>query len=145
MENSGKEVHCELHNLDLSMVVAVVRLKRAVESIERMIKTLQRWEIYALWDSSREIITTRIRESIDDVIDVKLCGAIVVPSCGGSQDTVKLFDVSADSGGSRIYSFTPTLSFVVNSMKWNHTSKPFPISRVFEVSWMVWSHLLWCP
>lgn len=41
METSEEEVHCELHNLDLS-------LKRAIESIEGKIETLQRWEIYAL-------------------------------------------------------------------------------------------------
>ncbi|CAN7013843.1 unnamed protein product [Brassica oleracea var. botrytis] len=37
-----------VHNLDLSMVVAVTRLKRPVESIEGKINALQGWQIYAL-------------------------------------------------------------------------------------------------
>lgn len=95
METSGEEVHCELHNLDLSMVVAVMRLKRAIESIEGKIKTLQRWEIF------KEIVKTQIRES---VADVNLCVAVVVPSCGERQDRVKLSDMSVVSGGSLLYS-----------------------------------------
>lgn len=38
-------------------------------------------------------------------------------------DTVKLFDVSADSGDPCVLSYTPTPGSAVNSVKWNHTSK----------------------
>ncbi|KAF8052426.1 hypothetical protein N665_1561s0014 [Sinapis alba] len=37
-------------------------------------------------------------------------------------DTVKLFDVSADSGDPCVLSYTPTPGSAVNSVKWNHTN-----------------------
>ncbi|CAH2073930.1 unnamed protein product [Thlaspi arvense] len=37
-------------------------------------------------------------------------------------DTVKLFDVSADSGDPCVLSYTPTHGCAVNSVKWNHTN-----------------------
>ncbi|XP_010452509.1 PREDICTED: protein NEDD1 isoform X1 [Camelina sativa] len=37
-------------------------------------------------------------------------------------DTVKLFDVSADSGDPCVLSYTPSPGFAVNSVKWNHTN-----------------------
>ncbi|KAG7554260.1 WD40-repeat-containing domain [Arabidopsis suecica] len=37
-------------------------------------------------------------------------------------DTVKLFDVSADSGDPCVLSYTPTPGCAVNSVKWNHTN-----------------------
>ncbi|KFK24993.1 hypothetical protein AALP_AA8G052500 [Arabis alpina] len=37
-------------------------------------------------------------------------------------DTIKLFDVSADSGDPCVLSYTPTAGCAVNSVKWNHTN-----------------------
>jgi protein NEDD1 len=37
-------------------------------------------------------------------------------------DTVKLFDVSADSGDPCVLSYTPSPGCAVNSVKWNHTN-----------------------
>ncbi|VVB13391.1 unnamed protein product [Arabis nemorensis] len=37
-------------------------------------------------------------------------------------DTIKLFDVSADSGDPCVLSYTPTPGCAVNSVKWNHTN-----------------------
>ncbi|CAN8257064.1 unnamed protein product [Cochlearia groenlandica] len=37
-------------------------------------------------------------------------------------DTVKLFDVTVDSGDPCVLSYTPTPGFAVNSVKWNHTN-----------------------
>jgi protein NEDD1 len=45
-------------------------------------------------------------------------------------DTVKLFDVSADSGDPCVLSYTPSPGCAVNSVKWNHTSMYSPISLI---------------
>ncbi|XP_047315785.1 protein NEDD1-like [Impatiens glandulifera] len=44
----------------------------------------------------------------------------IVAAAGG--DTVKLFDASGESGDPCILSYTPSPSFQVNSVKWNHTN-----------------------
>lgn len=44
------------------------------------------------------------------------------------RDTVKLFDVSVDSGDPCTLTYTPSPAFQVNSVKWNHTSEPRPQS-----------------
>ncbi|XP_047336571.1 protein NEDD1-like [Impatiens glandulifera] len=44
----------------------------------------------------------------------------ILAAAGG--DTVKLFDVSAESGDPCIFSYTPSPGFQVNSVKWNHTN-----------------------
>lgn len=51
--------------------------------------------------------------------------ASLLATCGG--DTVKLFDVTVDAGDPCTLSYAPSPGSLVNSVKWNHTSKPpFP-------------------
>uniref|UniRef100_A0A1D1ZM28 Protein NEDD1 n=1 Tax=Anthurium amnicola TaxID=1678845 RepID=A0A1D1ZM28_9ARAE len=46
--------------------------------------------------------------------------AALLATCGG--DTVKLFDLTVDSGDPCVLSYTPTPGSHVNSVKWNHTN-----------------------
>ena len=44
-------------------------------------------------------------------------------TCGG--DTVKLFDLTEESGDPCALSYTPAPGSLVNTVKWNHTSECF--------------------
>ncbi|XP_038981010.1 protein NEDD1-like isoform X2 [Phoenix dactylifera] len=46
--------------------------------------------------------------------------ASLLTTCGG--DTVKIFDVTVDSGDPCVLSYTPSPGFQVNSVRWNHTN-----------------------
>lgn len=46
--------------------------------------------------------------------------ASLLATCGG--DTVKIFDVTVDSGDPCVLSYTPSPGSQVNSVKWNHTN-----------------------
>ncbi|XP_008777699.1 protein NEDD1 [Phoenix dactylifera] len=46
--------------------------------------------------------------------------ASLLATCGG--DTVKIFDVTVDSGDPCVLSYTPSPGSQVNSLKWNHTN-----------------------
>ncbi|MCO5580876.1 hypothetical protein L7F22_034748, partial [Adiantum nelumboides] len=44
----------------------------------------------------------------------------LIAACGG--DTVKLFDVSVETGDPCSCQYSPTQGSLVNSVKWNHTN-----------------------
>jgi hypothetical protein len=50
--------------------------------------------------------------------------APLLATCGG--DTVKLFDVTVESGDPCVLAYTPSPGNPVNAVKWNHTSERLP-------------------
>jgi hypothetical protein len=48
-------------------------------------------------------------------------GTSLLAACGG--ETVKLFDVSIETGDPCTFQYTPSPGFQVNCARWNHTSK----------------------
>ena len=47
--------------------------------------------------------------------------APLLATCGG--DTVKLFDVTVESGDPCVLAYAPAPGHPVNAVKWNHTSQ----------------------
>ncbi|KAB8110451.1 hypothetical protein EE612_047711 [Oryza sativa] len=52
--------------------------------------------------------------------------APLLATCGG--DTVKLFDVTVESGDPCVLAYTPAPAHPVNAVRWNHTSEYPPAS-----------------
>lgn len=48
-------------------------------------------------------------------------GTSLLAACGG--ETVKLFDVSIETGDPCTFQYTPSPGYQVNCARWNHTSK----------------------
>lgn len=48
-------------------------------------------------------------------------GTSLLAACGG--ETVKLFDVSIETGDPCTFQYTPSPGYQVNCVRWNHTSK----------------------
>lgn len=57
-------------------------------------------------------------------------GTSLLAACGG--ETVKLFDVSIETGDPCTFQYTPSPGYQVNCARWNHTSK-FDITFIFDI------------
>jgi hypothetical protein len=62
-------------------------------------------------------------------------GTSLLAACGG--ETVKLFDVSIETGDPCTFQYTPSPGYQVNCARWNHTStflRPLPLGVLTTLS-----------
>lgn len=62
-------------------------------------------------------------------------GTSLLAACGG--ETVKLFDVSIETGDPCTFQYTPSPGYQVNCARWNHTSKPASCTFFFLSDFLI--------